>query len=464
MSERASSVNASAGSEASKTDLSDKVQGQWVLHVLNGPQASVEAPLAPGRHFIGGDAHACDLVVETGTKDRQLAVLLVDDNGLQVSILVGEGWRGTAPLTIDKYFSFQPGNVLTLGRVSVAFGPPGMNFEGIASPEVLSRPGSQSSTATVPMSRRTRWLPSATRAIKRGVAISSAFGLGIVVLWLSGVATASRTPDLTPIDRLTQLELRADEMGLSDVRFSTQGQPLKVVAEGYVRDSAQYKRLERLLGEVENHGLLRVARVDVLEQSLRDSVPIAAPVKVSHLGAGHFAAQVQARDYRIFRSGAEQAFRNHGGLRRLSVTIADIVANDLVSTAVVTMSRMDGTLGKLHIEGEDLPLLGRSGFSDDVLEVRSGRIPSVITASGARLFVGARLPDGSTLDRISQDHVEVSRAGFRRTIRIGAGSAVLRDQTDQVTPLKTNPVERSRVPESTVRKMSFLTDGSDRAN
>ncbi|MFK7963876.1 MAG: hypothetical protein AB8C46_07905 [Burkholderiaceae bacterium] len=462
MSNEAPTLATSGGSQEDGTGTAESVDSQWVLHVLNGPQASVEAPLPPGRYFIGADANACDLVVETGTKERQLAVLIVDDSGLQISILVGEGWRGTAPLTIDKYFSFQPGNVLTLGRVSVAFGPPGMKFEGISSPEVLSRPGTQSSTATVPMPRRTRWLPSATRAIKRGVAISSAFVLGVVVLWLSGVATASRAPDLTPVDRLSQLEVRADEMGLSDVRFSTQGQPRKVVAEGYVRDAAQYKRLEDLLGEVEHHGLMRVERVDVLEQSLRDSVPIAAPVKVSHLGAGHFAAQVQARDYRIFRSGAEQAFRNHGGLRRLSVTIADIVANDLVSTAVVTMSRMDGTLGKLHIEGEELPLLGRPGFSDDVLEVRSGRIPSVITASGARLFVGARLPDGSTLDRISQHQVEVSRAGFRRTIRIGTTPSAVGNPTDHVSPLDVNPVERSRIPESTLRKMSFLADGSDR--
>jgi len=423
----------------------------WVLHILNGPQSQVQTRLTIGRHLVGNDPASCDLIIETGDQARHLAIVWVDGQSVSLTVVTGEAWRGSEPFPDNVYQELKGGEVLTLGRVSFVLAPAGFDFGSAQPPLVLNRPESADAEATHPLPIRSRINRHIAKTLRYGALLSSVIAMAITLLWASGMATAGRNFQLNTQLELTDLQREAAALGFEEVHYEHQGEPRLLIAKGYVANGAIYANLERKLSELPEPGIVRVTRVDGLLRSLSGRDGIQAEFQVSYLGNGQFAAEVSADVFPAYRDLVAQAFRDHTGINSVLITISDIVSIEHRASALITMRRLPGTLGRVETTGDELPLITGTDEFGQYAEVRIGRMPSIVTADGRRLFEGATLSDGSVVERISAREVQVLRSGFRRELSV-QGSIVLTDSSARPR----QPLSGERTPANTMPAPSLV--------
>lgn len=397
-----------------------------VFRILNGNQQGVGAPLTLGRWLIGNDPNCCDLIVEPGSPGDYLLVLNLDESGATVKPVQGPLWIGDKAIDQPVAQRVRPLEPITLGRVSIAFGPENADFDQISLPATLLRPGQTASLASTPLVPKTHWAGKVTSVLGGTFVLLSVVMLIAAAIWWAGVVrgtSAQTNRSLT--ESMAHAREQISQAGFDEVSLKLDEQSSRFVATGYVKNDEQLDELTRVIGQVDLPTDVSVVRVEPLRRALAERLGRAGlPQAVRYAGDGSFSLAMLAREYRRLATLAESAFRDLSALRTLKVDVTDIQSPATLLPVMVSLERVPGSLGKIAISGDNLPMLGMTGSDRLFVEVRAGAVPSVVTRDGRRLFVGAVLPDGSQISHIDSRGVVIAKSGASRHIDV-AGSGVI---------------------------------------
>lgn len=400
-----------------------------VFRILNGNQQGVGAPLSPGRWLVGNDPACCDLIVEPGCPGEYLLVLNLGEAGATIKPVQGALWLGERAIELPVSQPVKPMEPITLGRVSFAFGEQDADFDRIELPEVLTRPGQTASLASTPLVPRTHWAGRLTSVLGGTFVLLSTLMLVAAALWWSGLTGfADRDAGRSLAESMTDARGQISRAGFNEVQLRLDEQSARFIASGYVADETRLAELTKIIGNVDLPTDISVVRVDTLRRALAERLQRAGlPDQLQYAGDGSFSMSMLASEYRRLASLAESAFRDLSALRTVNVSVTDIQNPASLSPVLVSLERVAGSLGKVSISGDNLPMLGMAGSDRMFVEVRAGAVPSVVTRDGRRLFVGAVLPDGSQISHIDQHGVVVAKHGASRLIDVAGVGVIAAD-------------------------------------
>lgn len=385
-----------------------------VLHVLSGTQAGVQTELPEGRYLVGGDPSTCDLVVE-GDNTNTLCLLVVETAALFFQCLAGEVHLDGKPVAQGKLHPLKHLSALSIGPVHLAVGKTSADFEAVDVPSRLGIPDS------IPAARGARprrgWAGIA--AWSAGVTGAIAAGL-VVAIGFAGLSNPS-TSGLS-MEQFSSIERNVAEQRMSEVRLEMSGTPPKVHATGYVTDRKELEELKDIIADSPSGGIVSVQRIDDLREALISRLSGESSVSVvDYAGAGRFRIKVTASEYPAISKVIEGAFRDIPALLGADLVVSDVV--DLVSrsSSVVSIARLPGSTGRVSVSGDNLPMLMTSNPHRLFVEVRRGKVPSVVTRTGSRLFVGAALNDGSRIAGINDRGVVLIKQDRERIVSFAQG-------------------------------------------
>ena len=369
------------------TSMLDSLQA-LELRVLQGPQAGARAPLAAGRPVVvaaGGGTDA-DILLRAEAAPARLRITADLAHAL-LEVVEGEVRLGEQLLAAGAHAAWARHQPLRIGSAVLAFGlacedewpaaealPPGVAVPGAEDDAQKTRP---------PLRRRTEAWLAAT-----GAAVLLACGGS---LWMAHVAAAPAAPVAFSAALLAEA-LQGGEFASLEAATLPDGRP---VLRGRLADLAQRARLEAWLATRRWTPALELL---VDEQIVRDIAEvfrvngIAAQARAA--GAGRFEAEVAERDLQRLARADEVVRRDVRGVRQLAV------------------------------RNRAMPLPPPAPPAPPVVDDPSKRIASlvpgepayVVTADGARYFVGALLPSGHRIARIAAQRVVLERDGRQTSL------------------------------------------------
>ena len=369
------------------TSMLDSLQA-LELRVLQGPQAGARAPLAAGRPVVvaaGGGADA-DILLRAEAAPARLRITADLAHAL-LEVVEGEVRLGEQLLAAGAHAAWARHQPLCIGSAVLAFGlacedewpaaealPPGVAVPGAQDDAQKTRP---------PLRRRAEAWLAAT-----GAAVLLACGGS---LWMAHVAAAPAAPVAFSAALLAEA-LQGGEFASLEAATLPDGRP---VLRGRLADLAQRARLEAWLATRRWTPALELL---VDEQIVRDIAEvfrvngIAAQARAA--GAGRFEAEVAERDLQRLARADEVVRRDVRGVRQLAVRNR---ATPLPPPAPPAPPVVDDP-------------------SKRIASLVPGEPAYVVTADGARYFVGALLPSGHRIARIAAQRVVLERDGRQTSL------------------------------------------------
>ena len=369
------------------TSMLDSLQA-LELRVLQGPQAGARAPLAAGRPVVvaaGGGTDA-DILLRAEAAPARLRITADLAHAL-LEVVEGEVRLGEQLLAAGAHAAWARHQPLCIGSAVLAFGlacedewpaaealPPGVAVPGAQDDAQKTRP---------PLRRRAEAWLAAT-----GAAVLLACGGS---LWMAHVAAAPAAPVAFSAALLAEA-LQGGEFASLEAATLPDGRP---VLRGRLADLAQRARLEAWLATRRWTPALELL---VDEQIVRDIAEvfrvngIAAQARAA--GAGRFEAEVAERDLQRLARADEVVRRDVRGVRQLAVRNR---ATPLPPPAPPAPPVVDDP-------------------SKRIASLVPGEPAYVVTADGARYFVGALLPSGHRIARIAAQRVVLERDGRQTSL------------------------------------------------
>ena len=388
-----------------KTSSVEKDTGITVLKVLSGAQSGVQKALKDGRYLLGDDPGSCDLVVEVGS--GVLCLLVVEGALVMVQPLSGQISLPGRPLAQGKLARLPAMTPLTLGDVHFAIGDSEASFDQIVLPVA------QAAAAGKTHAPRPRPFSAALAGITGLVGI----GLAAAVVWLGVNGLTRDTIASLSAEQVTRMKQELLTRELNEVQLDMKGEPAKLHASGYVADREALRALNEIVERSPSGGVIAVQRIDDLQLALTSRVgKRSTDAEVQYLGKGQFRVTVQAAEYPVTRSAVEEAFRDLPSLMGTEVVVADVVDVGTRQASVIKVTRLPGSTGRVDIAGDNLPMIMSEHPQRMFIEVRRGRVPSVVTRGGRRLFVGASLEDGSRITGIDENGVVLMKGNRERML------------------------------------------------
>jgi type III secretion protein D len=350
------------------------------LRVLQGPQAGARAPLAAGRAVVvsaGGPADA-DIVLRDDSAAARLRIT-ADITHALVEVIEGELRLGEQLLAAGAHAAWVRHQPLRIGATVLAFGLacedewPDAVTPGAPAP--LPSQDMSDVQKTRPLRRRAEAWLAAT-----GAAVLLACGGS---LWMAHVAAAPVAPVAFSAPLLADA-LKQGEFAALEATTLPDGRP---VLRGRLADLAQRTRLERWLATRQWAPALDLLVDELIARDIAEVFRVnGIAAQARPTGAGSFAVELAERDTQRLARAEEVVRRDVRGLQRLS----------LRNTAT-------------PLPPPSTPLVDDP--NKRIASLVPGEPAYVVTADGARYFVGALLPSGHRIAQIAAQRVVLERDG-----------------------------------------------------
>jgi hypothetical protein len=415
-----------------------------VLRVLSGVHTGAESELRAERLLIGNLEAECDLVLDVGSPERHACLLRTSADGWTVLAIAGDLWLGEAYVPPQQTQTIESGSVLTLGRVAFCIADPQyIDWLQVKAPYQLLKPDAVQGTLP-----QAALLPSRAQTMQRWRALKLAAGVGVGTLVLASAGTylghawTAREP--APETARSQFEAGRTAVGTlpyaGEVKIAPHPEaPERLVVNGFVPERRQIGELHAALQSAGSNAVLRVTAVQDLQADLMQRFAEQPPQQVQYERDGHFAltsvrALVPQHDH-----GARLAMQELPQLAGVALKVADM-QDEQGQPLVVRYARSASKPGAIEVSRLDA-VQRPPAFK--VVELRFGRLPSVVLDDGQRYFEGARLPDGSLVERIEADALVVSRAGAQARVAL-TGAQAPEAMTLAALPEKRREVQAKR--------------------
>lgn len=428
-------LSAAASTNASRALR--RVEGAPLLAVVAGPRAGARRPLVVGQRLTVGFDLDCDVVIRHPSLQGVRASLSIEGEEVRLHIDRGQanllglavpqgrsivlprwvpvalgdamiavgseqerGWASCRRLArqLAEERAIEPGEGLTPEGDAADRSPvidarrgleaaPGLAGVDQAASSALSadwrRVSGGASTAAA-AGRRLVWQVPAAAA----VCLALAMAVGMLSPKVRAIAGGDMRAAVPASEAADRVRVALADLGMTSLRIDRMSDGTPVV-RGLVDTDAQRARIS---GEVARLGVRAFVEVVSAEQLVRQVADVlrvkGLPGSVRHLGRGVIEAQVGEAD-------AERARRAEEAVRR---DVAGLVGFRLQFTP----------------KTQAAPVAAPKAPEDPtkrVVSVAYGPNGHVVTADGARYFVGALLPSGHRIVRIADGEVELSRDG-----------------------------------------------------
>ena len=364
------------------TPMLDSLQA-LELRVLQGPQAGARAPLAAGCAVLvsaGGGADA-DIVLRGDGAAARLRITADAAHAL-LEVVEGELRLGEQLLAAGAQAAWARHQPLRIGNTVLAFGLACEDEwpQADAMPPMAAASASVAETddpqkARPPLRRRAETWLAAT-----GAAVLLACGGS---LWMAHVAAAP-VPTVAFSAALLGEALKGGEFASLEAATQADGRP---VLRGRLADLAQRARLEAWLATRQWTPALDLLVDELVARDIAEVFRvngIAAQAKAA--GAGRFVAELAERDTQRLAGAEEVVRRDVRGVKELAVR------NTATPLPPPTPPVVDDP-------------------NKRIASLVPGEPAYVVTADGARYFVGALLPSGHRIAQIAAQRVVLERDG-----------------------------------------------------
>lgn len=370
------------------------VSGQDVLRalelrVLDGPQAGARAPLGPGLSCViaidaTGAGNGADIVLRDDAAGSTRVRVVVDVPNAALEVVEGDVRLGERALAAGEQAAWPMYVPLQIGRSRIAFGRAALEDWQAAAPQALATREAASAVAQMPTRRP---------LFRRAEVWLAAMGAG--VLMLSGAAlftahlsAAPRAQVAAPAPSFAEA-LAASEFASLQPALHADG---RIELRGRLETVAQRTRLDTWLADQRVTPQLAVQVDEALARDVTEVFRVnGVTVQAKVEGAGHIAAEAAERNAERLARAEEVVRRDVRGLKKLTVR---------------------NTVEPLPPPPPPIP--------DDPGKRIASLVPGergyLVTADGARYFVGALLPTGHRITQIAAGSVTVERDGYRSTL------------------------------------------------
>lgn len=358
------------------------------LRVLEGPQAGARAPLAFGQSCVlaaepEGTADGADIVLRDAQVTARVRITAELPNAL-VEVLQGEIRLGEKVVTASQQAPWPMYVPLQVGHSQVAFGRAALPDWAaarapVAAPSATDRDAPQA-TVRRPLRRRPEfWLATMGAAVL--VLCGAALG---TARYSAAPNAAQRVAAPTPAQMLQESEF-------SMLQAITRADG-RVELRGRLATLEQRSRLDQWLGERQLAAVIDVRVDEAVQRDVTEVFRINGVVVQAQLkGPGHVAVQAMEPDAARLTRAEEVVRRDVRGLEQLTVLNT---AKPLPPPAPPVPDDPGKRIASL--------VPGEPGY--------------LVTADGARYFVGAMLPTGHRITQIAKASVTLERNGQQSTL------------------------------------------------
>ncbi len=368
------------------------------LRVLDGPQRDARAPLAVGTSWVlaaesRANGVAADIVLHEDRAAPARVRVTAEMSQALLEVLQGEVRLGDQVLSAGAQAVWARQAPLQIGSSVVAFGLACVDewthaaaaartsaaTPEVASPQAASAGEAAGAAAPAPLRRRAEVWLAATGA---GVLLAC---LG--TLWMARVVAA---PHDAPVGQATlAAALETSEFAALDVRPQADGRP---AVSGRLATLAQRAKLDAWLAA---HRFTPAIDVQVDEAITRDVTEVfrvnGVPVQARMAGPGRIEAEAAERDPDRLARAEDVVRRDVRGLERLNV-------RNTATPLPPPVPPVPDDPGKR------------------IASLVQGDPAYVVTADGARYFVGSMLPSGHRITAVAQQRVTLERDGRQSTL------------------------------------------------
>ena len=358
------------------------------LRVLEGPQAGARAPLKSALPCVlaaepDGAGEGADIVLREDKLPPARVRVCAELTQATLEVVSGEVLLGNEVLGAGKQVPWSQHTPLKIGSSLVAFGRACIDDWNSPPPALGAASADDAAVPTrKPLRQRAEvWLA----GLGAGVLVSCAGALGI-----AHVAAAPTPPQVNEVVQLTQA-LRSTEFNTLEVGRAADS---RLAVRGRLGRQAQRSRLDAWLAARPASAPVAV-EVTVDETLARDVTEVfrvnGVAVQADVTGPGRVAVQAAERDTDRLARAEEVVHRDVRGLEQLAV----------------------------HNTAKPLPPPAPPVVDDPNKRISSlvpGDPAYLVTADGARYFVGAMLPTGHRITQIENSRVTLERDGQRSTL------------------------------------------------
>jgi len=364
------------------------------LRVFEGPQGGARAPLAAGIPCVlaaGHDAgEGADIVLREDKLPPARVRVCAELTQATLEVLAGEVLLGNEVLKSGAQATWSQHVPLKIGSSVVSFGRACIDNwnAGTPAPGLLDEPPAAHANALAPAAAKP--LP------RRAEFWLACMGAGVLVvcagaLAMAHVAAAPTPPQVNEAVSLAQA-LRGSEFSALEVGRTADG---RMALRGRLTAISQRAKLDAWLAARPASAPL-VVEVAVDEALAREVTEVfrvnGVAVQADIAGPGRVAAQAAERDADKLARAEEVVRRDVRGLEQLTVR----------NTAK-------------PLPPPQPPVVDDPGKR--IASLVPGEPAYLVTADGARYFVGAMLPTGHRITRIEQTSVSLERDGQQATVK-----------------------------------------------
>lgn len=421
------------------------VKRQRTLRVLSGLHTGAESVLRAERVLIGNLEGECDILLDVGHVEPHACLLRMSDDSWTVLSIVGDLWVDDRHVGLQKPLALTPGAVLTLGRVAFAVADTqAFDWSSVKPPFALIRPdptGPMPSVALLPAvpDVRRKW-----HALK----LAAGVGIGCLVMASAGAYVTQILNTRPPSAEATERKLLADKQMIAALPSGKEVSlapfpeaPGRVLVQGYVPKRSQITELTAALKKAETDAEIRLVPIDDLSSELVRRFDHLSLERVRYDAQGRFVVTTRSEDVPLHDRQARVLLQEVPAVAGVELSLSDMQTAD-GQPVVVKYARSPDRPSDVAVTNLD-SALGRTPFS--VREVRMGDLPSVVLDDGMRYFVGARLPDGSTVKSIAQDRMVTTRPhGVESAISLADAPRFIPGEMQVAARSEVDPAPRSR--------------------
>lgn len=357
------------------------------LRVLDGEQCGASVGVQRGVPLtISGQWHS-DVVLRSPMAAQAEVELLLGDDAVEVFVKQGSVQVGGAPVPAGTRARAKLYAPIVIGDTQVALGELGASPWGTLfqpAPEAAAT-ASETAAATLPWWQRLHERASPQRLVVGG-GVLAVVSLAMLTL---AMLVAPQAPSAEQRAQRAQQLLHA--AGFTALRVTT-GPKDELIAGGYLNTQAERVQAQRVL-EADD---LKLQWSPWINEQLAGAVEdvyrvngVAAQVQA--IGPGALRVTTQMADAAALQRAEATARRDVQGLLRLEARNAPPPR-----------------------EPSPIPLVDDPGKR--VASIVGGPTPHVVTADGARYFIGALLPTGHRIQAIDSNSVQLEREGQISTL------------------------------------------------
>ena len=360
------------------------------LRVLEGPQGGARAPLATGVPCVlaaepDGHGRGADIVLREDRVAPARVRVTADLPQALLEVLHGEVRLGDQVLSAGAQSPWPMHTPLTIGRSVVAFGHACMDewTRAALAPDPSTDPAADTTEAAPRTGLRHRaevWLAATGTTVLLACAGA---------LWMAHLAAAA--PRITPAVGTAPLAAALHESEFAALAASARADG-RIELHGRLATLAQRARLDDWLMARQFTPAVDVQIDEAITREVTEVFRVnGIPVQATLAGPGRVVAEVSERDRERLARAEDVVRRDVRGLEKLTVR----------NTAT------------------PLPPVAPALVDDPGKRIASlvpGDPAYVVTADGARYFVGALLPSGHRITQVAQQRVTLERDGQQSTL------------------------------------------------